>query len=255
MHAILHPFKNRLISLLGDQLASIHLYGSCVMEDFQPGWSDIDVLCFCKSPLLPHQADALLMLRQQLVEETGNPLFRSIEGAVIWIHAFSNTCSSPCVYWGTGGQRIRTDYSLDAFSRYSLLHFGKCIYGQDMKHLIPHADFEDLADGIRHHLITIRTYAKETNESLYSCGWMLDIARCLYTLRHETLISKTKAGIWALEQHLCPEPVQMERTLAIRQNPSEALKSPSVATWLKSLGPSVQMFADVLEKELKEIEK
>lgn len=254
METLLHAFCHRLRFLLGEQLLSIHLYGSLVMDDFRPGWSDIDVLCFVASPLLPSQADGLLMLRKQLAEETGNPLFLCLEGAVVWKEAFSRGLPSPCVYWGTSGQRIRQDYALDAFSRFSLLHFGRCIYGQDMKPILPPVPFQELVDGIRYHLATIRTHARETNETLYSCGWMLDIARCLYTLRYQTIISKTEAGKWALQHSLCPDPLQMERTLALRQSPSDALKNPEIRRWLKSLGPSVQRFADVLEKELEAYE-
>ena len=121
-----------------------------------------------------------------------------------------------------------------------------------MKHLIPPVDFSQMLSAIRQHLSTIRQYARETDDSLYSCGWLLDIARCLYTLRHQTLISKTNAGKWALAQRLCPEPFQMEQTLAVRQNPSEALKRPEIHSWLTALGPSIQKFADILEKELEE---
>ena len=234
------------------RLLSVHLYGSCVMDDFQPGWSDIDLLCFTDRPITPEQSEKLLMLRQTLVTETGMPLFRAIEGAVVCSDEFEHNTFSRLVYWGTGGQKITNQYVLDSFSCYSLLHYGKCIYGRDMKHLIPPVDFSQMLSAIRQHLLTIRQYAQETDDSLYSCGWLLDIARCLYTLRHQTLISKTNAGKWALAQRLCPEPFQMEQTLAVRQNPSEALKKPEIHSWLKALGPSIQKFADILEKELEE---
>ena len=43
-HRIL-PFLQRMNDLLDGHLSSVHLYGSCVMDDFHPGWSDIDILC------------------------------------------------------------------------------------------------------------------------------------------------------------------------------------------------------------------
>lgn len=252
MENTLSVFIHRLEQILMGRLLSVHLYGSCVMDDFQPGWSDIDLLCFTDRPITPEQSEKLLMLRQTLVTETGMPLFRAIEGAVVCSDEFEHNTFSRLVYWGTGGQKITNQYVLDPFSSYSLLHYGKCIYGRDMKHLIPSVDFSQMLSAIHQHLLTIRQYAQETNDSLYSCGWLLDIARCLYTLRHQTLISKTNAGKWALAQRLCPEPFQMEQTLAVRQNPSEALKKPEIHSWLKALGPSIQKFADILEKELEE---
>lgn len=252
MENFIRPFIRRISEILEGQLLSVYLYGSLVMDDFQPGWSDIDILCLTGSPLSQQQAEALLMLRQQMVQETDAPLFRAIEGIVVCANDFQNNLPTTLVYWGTSSQRIMRSYSMDAFSRFSLLHFGKCIFGMDGRRFIPGVTFDDLLLAIRSHLDTIRTYAQQTNDSLYSCGWLLDIARCLYTLRHQTIISKTKAGEWALFQGLCPEPDQMEQTLAVRQNPSEALQTPEIRSWLKTLGPSIQKFADVLEKELEE---
>lgn len=249
----IRPFLERINAILSGHLLSVHLYGSCVMGDFQPGWSDIDLLCFTDSPLSSFHADSLLMLRQHMIEETGNSLFRSIEGAVLPVDYFETNQQTSIVYWGTNGQRILQHYSLDAFSFFSLHHFGRCIFGVDCTKYLPAVSFSDLVHEIHHHLSTIRIHAQQTNESLYSCGWLLDIARCLFTLRYKTLISKTEAGKWALQQHLCPKPDQMEQTLIVRQNPSEALKTPEIRAWLKTLGPSVQKFADVLENELKEI--
>lgn len=248
------PFFERMNRILSGGLLSVHLYGSCQMDDFQPGWSDIDVLCLTKSPITEEAANALLMLRQQMVHETGNPLFRSIEGAVLPLDHFETNQPTNIVYYGTSGQQIQQHYTLDAFSFFSLHHFGQCIFGIDCASRLPSPAFSDLVQKMHQHLTTIRIHARQTGDSLYSCGWLLDIARCLYTLRYKTIISKTAAGKWALEQHLCPEPIQMERTLAVRQNPSEALKCPETRAWLQSLGPSIQKFADVLEEEMKKMD-
>ena len=251
-HRIL-PFLKRMNDLLDGHLLSVHLYGSCVMDDFQFGWSDIDILCFTDRPIPACKSEALMMLRQTMVDETGDPIFRSIEGALVCADEFSQDQFTTVIYWGTYAQRVANHYTLDAFSCHSITHFGHCIFGKDFSHLIPHTTFADLVYEMRRLLTTIRIHVKETGDSLYSCGWLLDIARCLYTLRHQTIISKTEAGKWALEQHLCPEPQQMEQTLIVRQNPSESLKSPSIHAWLQTLGPSIQKFADVLENELREI--
>lgn len=250
MEKTLSIFIDRLSQIFPDQLHSVYLYGSCVMDDFRPGWSDIDVLCLTTAPLSEVQKESLLCLRQSLCKEYGNPLFRAIEGVMMPLEGFLTSNSGPLVYWGTSGQRILNRYQMDPFSLYNVKHFGKCVYGKDIKSAFTDVSFPMLVDAIRFHLQTIRQHAQTTDDSLYSCGWMLDIARCLYTLRHQTIISKTKAGFWALEQHLCPEPHQMKQTLILRQTPSKRANDPSVKDWLRSLGPSVQRFADVLEKEL-----
>ncbi|MDD4244120.1 MAG: hypothetical protein PHG08_07415 [Bacilli bacterium] len=47
----------------------------------------------------------------------------------------------------------------------------------------------------------------------------MDIARCIYTLRFNDIISKTKPGEWALKEKLCPDAEALIRTLRIRKNP------------------------------------
>ena len=82
------------------------------------------------------------------------------------------------------------------------------------------------------------------------CGWLLDIARCVNTLRYGDVIAKTRAGIWALEEHLFPEEEALKKAVEIRQDPLAYRDRDDVKQWLKELGPTVQRYADVLEQEL-----
>ena len=107
---------------------------------------------------------------------------------------------------------------------------------------------------MRSHYEAIRKHAVETNESLYSCGWLLDVARCIYTLRHNDVIAKTQAGLWALEQKLFPDETPLRKTIEIRQHPLYHKDREEIRRWLKGLGPVVQDYADVLEEELRKIE-
>ncbi|MBQ3868942.1 MAG: DUF4111 domain-containing protein, partial [Clostridia bacterium] len=116
--------------------------------------------------------------------------------------------------------------------------------------ILPTPSREELINAVRGHYDAIRKYAVETNESLYSCGWLLDIARCIYTLRQNDVISKTQAGFWALEEHLFSDEAPLRKALEIRQNPSSFKDRADIMLWLKELGPVVQLYADVLEREL-----
>jgi hypothetical protein len=79
---------------------------------------------------------------------------------------------------------------------------------------------------------------------------MLDIARCLYTLSERKIISKTKAGYWAIEYDLVPNVEVMKRAINIRENPLKYKDNIEVQDWLETLGPIIQEFADVLGKKL-----
>ena len=243
-------FVENIRKILGDKLLSVYLYGSVTLRDYQDGWSDIDIICFTAQPLSQPEAEQLLMLRQQLTETEKDPMFRKMEGAVVCLDEFANACYTKLVYWGTSGQRITDAYSFDVFSMYELIKYGELIFGRDIRRRFTLPTDSELRKGVEQHYETVRKYAQKTNDSLYSCGWLLDIARCLYTLKNGDIISKTEAGRWALAENLCPCTEEMNITLKIRKNPSEYMNLPETKRWLCTLGESVQKFADILEKEL-----
>ena len=182
--------------------------------------------------------------------DPANPYFRSFEGIITSVAEFQSNRFSKVVYWGTSGQRIRTSYAFDVFSQYSLMRYGQLLWGTDMRNTLSLPTYAELVSGVQAHYLAIRNHAQTTDSSLYSCGWLLDIARCLYTLKTGELISKTGAGRWALEMGLCPEPEQLRKAREIRTEPMRYHNDREIQRWLSSLGPSVQRFADVLQKEL-----
>ncbi len=250
MNRSIDVMVNKLCSILGDNIISIYLYGSVVMSDFKLGWSDIDILCLTKRVLSEPEAERLVNLRQDLLaEDAGNQYYRSFEGAILSFDEFREKEYERVVYWGTSGQRITDNYGFDAFSLFELIKYGDLIYGAEIREQLKLPTREELLDNVQRHYQTIRKYAVRTDDTIYSCGWLLDISRCIYTLRYNDIISKTKAGEWALEENLCPDKECMLRTLQIRKNPLKYKEDEAVKKWFCSLGESVQLFADVLEEE------
>ena len=79
---------------------------------------------------------------------------------------------------------------------------------------------------------------------------MLDIARCIYTLRTGRLLAKTEAGEWALENNLCPDTDALRIVLKVRRNPLAYKDNKQFLDYAELLAEPIQRFADVLEKEL-----
>ena len=241
---------DEIVSVMDGKVYGIWLYGSVVMDDFRPGWSDIDFCALTDGKISGKQAERLLTLRQEMLKrEPDDPYYRSFEGIIADLSEYKDQSFSRLVYWGTGGQRVTDTHARDPFSCFELAKYGKSVRG-NAPWIFPAPDREELIGGVRDHYNAIRKYAAETNESLYSCGWLLDIARCVYTLRYSDVIAKTKAGIWALDEHIFPDEASLRKTVEIRQHPAFFKDRPDVKTWLKSLGPVVQRYADVLEHEL-----
>lgn len=249
-----HQAINRMVAEIGAVLAecepSVYLYGSCVLDDFKLGWSDIDLLVLTQRPMSEKQANTLLTLRQTLmVQEPGNPYYRAFEGGMLTLEAFLQHTPDRVVYWGTSGERMKESYELGCFSQLELLENGQLLAGRDVRDKMARPDFSALCEGVQAHYGSIRRCAQKTERNLYSFGWMLDIARCLYTLRTGKIAAKTVAGAWALENGLCPDSEALAEALAVRRAPLMHRDAETMDR-AEQFGEPVQHFADVLEAEL-----
>lgn len=241
---------NRIVAIMDGNIYGVWLYGSVVLEDFRPGWSDIDFVALTDGPISESRAGELLTLRQDMLKtEPDNPYYRAFEGIIADRQEYLSQSFRRLVYWGTGGQRVTDRFAHDAFSLFELAKYGKPIYGE-VPWVLPPPDREELIKAVRAHYASIRQYAAKTSETLYSCGWLLDIARCIYTLRYHDVIAKTQAGLWALEAHIFHDETPLRKTIEIRQQPNLYKDNADIRHWLKGLGPVVQNYADVLEHEL-----
>ncbi len=243
--------RQKLLNSL-DMSAVLYLYGSAVLDDYKPGWSDVDILCLTERDIPLETAQRLTELRQTLCASLDDSIYRAFEGAILPQKAFLEGLRCTAVYWGTSGQRLRDGYALDCFSRWELLTSGILLCGTDCRDQMTLPTYEELRQGVLAHYESIRQHGSETGESLYSCGWLLDTARCLYTLRTGKVIAKTAAGEWALQEGLCPVPDSLGRALEIRRDPQLFYEDPARRRWCGSLGPEIQSFCDVLEHELKQ---
>jgi len=242
----------KIAGILSRSVPSIYIYGSYVLDDFQFGWSDIDILVLTEKPISEQQADEIVYLRQNMsAAEPNVPFYRCFEGGILTLYAFKHHVPDRVIYWGTSGQRITDSYQFDAFCMKELFDNGHLLYGKDVRGQLTPPSFEDIKTNIQFHYDTIRKYASCTGRSIYSYGWLLDIARCVYTLRTGKIISKTGAGEWALQNCLFPDSAVLETALKVRKNPQVYLESVELQNLSEKLGNVIQQYANVLEKELK----
>jgi predicted nucleotidyltransferase len=250
MDKSIDKMTDRIVSILKGNNPSIYLYGSVVYNDFQLGWSDIDILCVTEHSIDEDQKRRLVNLRQEMLEEESNSYYRSFEGGILSFDTFLGKSKESVVYWGTSGQRLDNQYIFDTFSMIELLDKGKILYGKDIRNFLSYPTREEVVTAVRQHYFAIRKYAVKTDRSMYSAGWLLDIARCIYTLRTGKVIAKTDAGLWAIRNGIVPDVKVMERVIEIRKNPLLYRNDEDTQVWLETLGIYVQRFADVLEMEL-----
>lgn len=238
-----------IYNILESVQPSIYLYGSVTAEDFRPGWSDIDLLVLTQEPITETQADLLLTLRQQLAQrDPDTPYYRAFEGGMLDLGSFLTNESTRVVYWGTTGERIKERHDFSAFDRASLLQNGQLLLGKDVRRHFEMPEYPEIATAVISHAVSIRQHGKGAR-SLYAYGWLLDIARCMYTLVNGRLTTKTTAAQWALDEHLCPCPAELSMALTVRRQP-ELIKDEQVLAYAEGLTEAIQSFLNLLEKAL-----
>ena len=238
-----------IYNILESVQPSIYLYGSVTAEDFRPGWSDIDLLVLTQEPITETQADLLLTLRQQLAQrDPDTPYYRAFEGGMLDLGSFLTNESTRVVYWGTTGERIKERHDFSAFDRASLLQNGQLLLGKDVRRHFEMPEYPEIATAVISHAVSIRQHGKGAR-SLYAYGWLLDIARCMYTLVNGRLTTKTNAAQWALDEHLCPCPAELSMALTVRRQP-ELIRDESVLAYAEGLTEAIQSFLNLLEKAL-----
>lgn len=249
MRLAINTMAVSLQRILQEAEPSIYLYGSVTAEDYCPGWSDIDLLVLTQSPITAQQANALLYLRQTLSgRDPDTPHYRLFEGGMIDLGSFLTGESTRAIYWGTTGERIREGHVLTAFDRASLKQTGQLLLGRDVRRHIDMPDHPEIVQAIRTHLAGIRAHGRG-KRSLYAYGWLLDIARGLYTLVNGRLTTKTAAAQWALDERLCPCPGELSMALALRRNPAMC-GDEQILNLALMITDEIQAFADVLEAAL-----
>lgn len=249
MQHALDTLKNAILTRLPDGDVSIDLYGSVPLGDFRPGWSDIDLLILTGRDLTCPEAAALVPLRQTLLQcEPENPYYRAMEGAILPLSALLGGRDTQVVYWGTSGQRIKARHDLSAIEYWQLRHQSAHLHGPDRRMLLPAPTSADLTQCVRSHLQTIRAHGRGES-TLYAFGWLLDIARGLYTVETGAIISKTAAGQWALERRLCPDEAALALALRVRESPA-LFQQPDIRRAALGLTDAIQRFADVLENAM-----
>ena len=238
-----------IYNILESVQPSIYLYGSVTAEDFRPGWSDIDLLVLTQEPITETQADLLLHLRQTLaLRDPDTPHYRVFEGGMLDLGSFLTGEDTRVVYWGTTGERIKERHAFSAFDRASLLSNGQLLLGKDVRRHLEMPEYPEIATAAVSHAVTIRQHGAGSR-SIYAYGWLLDIARCLYTLVNGRLTTKTAAAQWALDEHLCPCPAELSMALTVRRQP-ELIRDEHVLDYAEGLTEAIRSFLNLLEQAL-----
>lgn len=241
----------KICDLLSELSPTVYLHGSVAGNDFKPGWSDVDILCITKDTIPEDTAQMLVHLRNSMrIDYSEREDFRIYEGVFVSKDGFLYNKRDRVVLWGASSDRITSLYVADVFTILDILDNGVLICGDDIRQDMKRPTHSDIIAAVGKQLAGIRAGAKRHAQNISKAGLMLDIARSLYTLEKDKVISKTEAGEWALEKGIVPEPQVMEQVLEIRAHPDVYKDDSVVIDWANGLAHSINAFADVLENKL-----
>lgn len=238
-----------LASRLSSDAFTLYLYGSAVLGDFRPGWSDLDILCLTAAPLSPDTAGRLVLLRQELAAEN-EPGFRLFEGGITSLAAFRDGRPALSVYWGTSGQRLADCYSIEPFSLLSLLDDGLLLHGEDIRPCLRPPT--RMSCGMPSRPISVPSGPTASGPG----GRYMEPDGCwtspgaLYPAHRPDPVQNRGRGMGPCGKDWLRDPSVLERVLAIRKEPLLYRDDPGTLDFIATLGPAVAAFAVVLETAL-----
>jgi len=181
---------------LGKAIDAVLVHGSIALDDFCSGWSDIDVCVVLHSPVSETQGDTLGSIHDRMQErfirerQEGWVSGQVVEGYYIPHELVSDAeLEMPCYTAGGTTRQLATGHPVSPFDRYMLAHHAHTVMGTPL-HFAP-PDEQSLLAQTRHDLADLRKRARSPQSSIWLCGELHWLARCLVFWRDGQMLSKS----------------------------------------------------------------
>lgn len=228
VHEILATLVPRVQKTLGDNLVGVYLRGSLATGDFIDT-SDIDFLVATERPVSDAEAEALIAMHARLAALPNKHADR-LEGAYIDRAALGRfepgrrfltvECETPL--------RWREHETSWLIERWVLREKGVALLGPDPKTLIDPISAEELRDAVRQRICEWAKWAADPHDPEWlpprsHQAYVIEtMCRALYTLALGELVSKRKAGEWALSALREPWRGLIAKAVALRADATPA---------------------------------
>ncbi len=229
VEGLLEWWLPRVRAALGLKVKSVVLYGGVVLDDFAPGWSDVDVCVVLDTPIEQDEAAAIGAVHDEMREQfvdSGKGGWRSgqaIEGPYVPIELTAGPeATGLCFVAGGTTRRWADGHPISPFDRYMLSHFGACYAGQTVRFAPPTR--QALVVQLREDLPQlVEPDHARLSSSIWLAGTIHWIARSVVFWRDGVMLSKTAA----LEQEIeagSPFADAYELALRLRREGSAATR-------------------------------
>ena len=186
-------------SCLDEKLRAVLLFGSVALDDFCPGWSDVDVCVVLDTPITRSEGDAVGAIHDEMRRrfiDGGDGSWLSgqaIEGSYIPAElAADSSLRVPCYTAGGSTRKWAVGNPLSPFDRYMLAHHARPVAGERVAFTPPSAS--DLVGQSEHDLAGLRNWNENSEQSaIWMAGMLHWIARSIVFWRDGRMLSKSDA--------------------------------------------------------------
>ena len=213
VHDLVDQLLAGLREALGDNLLGVYPRGSLALGDFDPGYSDVDVLVVTQQRVSEAEFEALKVMHAR-IGALPNRYVEGLEAAYI---------DAESVRRFVPGQRHPTITSHDPFrwekhesnwllDRWQTRQSGIAWFGPDPRTVIDEISDDELREAARRRILEWAGWARAVpekdrawiNERAHQAYVIETMCRALHALSHPGLATKPQAVAWAAE--MLPEP-------------------------------------------------
>lgn len=201
--AILDDLQTGILSVLGDDLVGLYLFGSLVRGDFTLGTSDIDLLAATRRFMIEDDIDRLRGMHRELVAR--HPAWRErIEVAYQSLHGLRTwaTERSPMGIISPGEPIHLIEAGAEwRINWFFVLDHGVTLIGPPPKAIIPPIPREVFIDAARELGLWWRERIHDVRDQRGESYAILTTCRALYTHHTGEHVSKQRAATWVAGRH------------------------------------------------------
>lgn len=198
---------NRIKSILNEKFIGMYLFGSLAVGDFDPDSSDIDFLVVTTEEIRGDLLTQLQAMHSQIYNSHSSNLAIQIEASYVpkdalWKYDINNR-NHPHI--DRGGDQLQVEpHEMDwIIQRYSLRKYGIVVDGPPIHELIAPISLAELHqalwDLMEFWWIPMCDIPTSLEDDGYRTYTIFTMCRILYTVKHGQIVSKIKAGQWAVE--------------------------------------------------------
>jgi len=196
---VLADVKEAIISVLGENLIGLYLYGSCITGDFDDNVSDIDLLAVINDDLSEDKL-AVLASRHDAIAR-GHPQWDD-RVEVVYISrrglAGFRDRPSPAAVISPGEPFHAIEAGDDwLITWYPARQNGVALIGPPADEVIPPISRDEYVESVRKHIQSFSGRVSGTPPLASLAYAILTMCRGLYTVEHGEQVSKLKAAAWA----------------------------------------------------------